>query len=75
MRTRFVALALCAILISTLAAASVVSALPDKQAGKSSTYTWNVYRYINGERVGVIGKLTVNLATGDWAIRANPARA
>ncbi len=69
-----IAIALCLVMISTLAA-SVVSAMPDKQAGTSSTYTWYVHRYVNGEPIGVVGKVTVNLATGDWAIRANPVKA
>ncbi len=69
MHTRMVAIALFLVLVSACAVTSAVSA---KRAGQSDVRQYDV----NSPSTGLlVGKLTINVATGHWVINGNPARA
>jgi hypothetical protein len=73
MRKRMLAIVLCLVMVSVFPVTSAVSAAPIKQAGKSTTYFWEVYWNNPDGTKEVVGKLMVNLATGHWAVSANAA--
>lgn len=67
MRKRLLAIVICAVLVSTLAATSAVSAKP---AGKS-----NIQQYDLLWGSVVVGKLTINTETGHYVANVNYAAA
>ncbi len=73
MHKRIVAIAFCLFMVSACAVTSAVSAT-GTQNGNSSTYQYDVVWKKTATTVVPIGKLTVNLATGHWAMSANAAK-
>ncbi|MGZ4848822.1 MAG: hypothetical protein ACXVIB_05465 [Halobacteriota archaeon] len=64
MQKRVLAIALCLLIVSTVAATSAVSAAPAKPSPIPPTIvTYNVYDRAGGQ---VIGSITINLATGKF---------
>jgi len=78
MKKRFVAIALCLVMISAFAVTTTVSAA---QAGKSSIHHYPIMigNYASGTRrwisTGEIGKLAIDTQTGHVVIRINFAKA
>ena len=65
MKKRMIAIALCLLMIGTVAATSAVSAAPAKPAPvKPTVVKYNVYDRAGGQ---VIGSITINLATGQFS--------
>ncbi len=69
MHKRILAITLCLVMVSAFAATSAVSA---KHAGQSDIRQYDVPSPSTGI---LVGKLTINVATGHWVINGNPARA
>ncbi len=69
MQKRILAIALCLVMVSACAVTSAVSA---KRAGQSDVRQYDVKSPSTGL---LVGKLTINVATGHWVINGNPARA
>jgi len=66
MRKALIALVMCAFTVSAVAATTTVSA---KQAGASDIRQYDILFWMAGDRV--VGKLTVNFATGHYIVNAN----
>ncbi len=73
MKKRIVAITLCLSMISAFTVTTAVSAT-GTQNGESDTYQYDVVWKKTSTTVVPIGKLTVNLASGHWAISANAAK-
>ncbi len=73
MRTRIVAVTLCLLMMSAVAATSAASAevSPGTPAGQSDIYKYDLTRVTDDGKIFVVGTLSVNIKTGHWEFRFN----